>query len=185
MTDEKLGCVFWKHGVTGTSHYLCFNMNLPKIENLTNQIRLMNENTSNKPPVWFWIVSILAFIWNLMGVSAFIMQVTMTPENMAALPEAERILQETTPMWANIAFAVAVFGGALGCLFLLLKNQLAVSFLVTSMAGVIIQMIHSFFFSNSYDVFGPGGMIMPIMVIVVGVLLIWLSISAVKKGWIS
>ena len=145
----------------------------------------MSEDTSNKLPVWFWIVSALALIWNLMGVGAFIMQATMTPEAIAALPEAERVLFETTPTWANIAFAVAVFGGSLGCLFLLLRKQLAVSLLVTSLAGVIVQMINSIFFSNSSEVFGPGGIIMPIMVIVIGILLIWLSISAVKKGWIS
>ena len=145
----------------------------------------MSEDTSNKLPVWFWIVSALALIWNLMGVGAFIMQATMTPEAIAALPEAERVLFETTPTWANIAFAVAVFGGSLGCLFLLLRKQLAVSLLVTSFAGVIVQMINSIFFSNSSEVFGPGGIIMTIMVIVIGILLIWLSISAVKKGWIS
>lgn len=27
---------------------------------------------SVKPPVWFWIISVLGFLWNLMGVAAFI-----------------------------------------------------------------------------------------------------------------
>ncbi len=143
----------------------------------------MSENNV-KPPIWFWIVSALALIWNLMGVANFIMQVTMTPEVLAALPEAERVLYESSPTWANIAFAVAVFGGSLGCLLLLLRKQLATAFLVTSLAGVIVQMIHSVL-SDAFEVYGPGGMIMPIMVIAVGALLIWLSISAIKKGWIS
>lgn len=145
----------------------------------------MSEDMNNKPPVWFWIVSALALIWNVMGVTAFVMQVTMSAEDMAALPDAERILYETTPMWATIAFAVAVFGGAIGCLFLLLRKKWATSMLMASLAGIIVQMIHSFFISNSFEVFGPGSAIMPIMVLLIAILLIWLAQSATKKSWIS
>ncbi len=145
----------------------------------------MSEDMNNKPPVWFWIVSALALIWNVMGVTAFVMQVTMSAEDMAALPDAERILYEATPMWATIAFAVAVFGGAIGCLFLLLRKKWATSMLMASLAGIIVQMIHSFFISNSFEVFGPGSAIMPIMVLLIAILLIWLAQSATKKSWIS
>ncbi len=144
----------------------------------------MSENNV-KPPTWFWIVSALALIWNLMGVVNFVMQVTMTPEVMATLPEVERVLYESTPTWANISFAVAVIGGSVGCLLLLLRKQLATAFLVTSLAGVIVQMIHAVFLTNAFEVSGAGATIIPIMVVVIGALLIWLSISAVKKGWIS
>lgn len=145
----------------------------------------MSENNTSSAPAWFLIVGIVALIWNLMGVAAYVMQVTMSPEAMAALPEAERALYESTPAWATAAFAIAVNGGALGCLFLVLKKVWAVPLLQLSLAGIAVQMFHAYFMTNSFEVFGPGGTIMPIMVIVVAVLLVWLAGSAKTKGWIS
>ena len=145
----------------------------------------MSETQRSKAPKWFMIVAAVLLVWNLMGVMAYIMQVTMSPEAFAALPEAQRQLYENTPAWATAAFAIAVNGGALGCVLLLLKRNLAGLFLQLSLAGVLVQMFHSFFMSNSFEVFGPGGMIMPVMVIVIAIYLVWLAASAKNRGWTS
>ena len=136
-------------------------------------------------PKWFLIVGIVALIWNLLGVVAYIMQQTMSPADIAALSDAERTLRETTPAWASAAFAIAVHGGALGCLALVFKKSWALPLLVLSLAAVLVQMVHAFFISNSIKVFGPGGMIMPVMIIVIAVYLVFLARSAKEKGWIS
>jgi hypothetical protein len=145
----------------------------------------MSEENRNNSPKWFMIVSIILLVWNLLGVMAYIMQVTMSPEALAALPEAQRQLYETTPVWATAAFAIAVNGGALGCLLLVLKRNLAGIFLQLSLAGVFVQMFHSFFMSKSFEVFGPGGLIMPIMVIVIAICLVMLAAKAKVKRWTS
>lgn len=138
-----------------------------------------------KPPTWFWIVSGLALVWNLLGVMAYVMQVTMSPEALAALPDAERALYETTPAWATGAFAIAVWGGALGCLALLLRKAFAIPVLGLSLGAVLVQMFHSFFMSKSFEVFGPGKMVMPIMVIVIAVLLVLFARKSKAQGWIG
>ena len=140
---------------------------------------------SQSVPGWFRIVAGLALVWNLLGVMAYIQQVYMSPEALATLPEAQRDLMESTPAWATAAFAIAVHGGALGCLALLLRKAWAIPLLITSLAAITVQMIYAFFISNSFEVFGPGGMIMPAIVIVVAVYLVWMSRSARTKGWIS
>lgn len=43
--------------------------------------------TTNKPASWFWVVSVIALIWNAIGAMAYIAQVTMSPEAIQALPE--------------------------------------------------------------------------------------------------
>ncbi len=143
----------------------------------------MAAGTVNRPPTWFWVVGVIALIWNLMGVMAYIMQVTMTDEALAALPEAERLLYENQPAWATAAFAVAVWGGALGCVLLLMRKSLAVPVFIASLHGVLVQNFHSFFLSKSWEVFGPGGAAMVVMVIVVAVLLIWLARHSRSQGW--
>ena len=142
-------------------------------------------NTQNKPATWFWIVSALTLVWNLMGVLAYIAQVTMSPEAIQALPENERALRESMPAWSTGAFAIAVWGGALGCLLLLLRKKLATPVLIVSFVGVLVQMFHSIFMTNSIEVYGLGGMIMPVMVLIIGGYLIWLSRKSTANGWIN
>ena len=143
----------------------------------------MSETTRIKSPTWFMVVAVVLFIWNVLGVMAYIMQVTMSPEVMAALPDAQRELYENTPAWATAAFAVAVHGGALGCLLLILKKNLAGLLLQLSLAGVLVQMYHSFFMSENFDVFGPGAMVMPIMVMVIAIYLVTLAAKAKARKW--
>ena len=108
----------------------------------------------------------------------------MSDEAIAALPEAERALYETVPIWATAAFAVAVFGGALGSLLLLLRRKLAEPVLIASLAGIVVQFVHSFFIAKSMAVYGPGSIIMPVMVILIGVALVWFAQKAGKAGWL-
>ena len=145
----------------------------------------MSEQSTNKLPTSFYIISGAALVWNLLGVMAYVMQVTMTQEAMTALPEAERMLLENAPVWATSAFAIAVNGGALGCLLLLLRQTWAFPVLVASLVGVLLQMYHSFFIADSIEVYGPGGMIMPAMILVIAVFLVWYSKDAKEKGWIN
>jgi surface polysaccharide O-acyltransferase-like enzyme len=136
-----------------------------------------------KAPVWFNVVAIVLLVWNLLGVMAYVAQVMMTPEALALLPEAQRELYENVPVWATAAFAIAVNGGALGCLLLVLKRNLAGLFLKLSLAGVLVQMYHSFFMTKPFEVFGPGGMIMPVMVIVIAIYLVTLAAKAKAQKW--
>ena len=137
-----------------------------------------------KAPVWFTIVAVLALIWNLMGVMAFLGQLFMPPEMMEALPAEQKDLMARTPVWVNLAFATAVFGGALGALFLLLKKRFALPLFILSFVGVVIQMYWNFFIGNSIEVYGPGEALMPAMILLFGLLLILLANKAKNKRWI-
>jgi hypothetical protein len=139
----------------------------------------------NKPPIWFWIVSALALLWNLAGVMAYLGQAYMSIETLEQMSQAERLLYESQPAWVTGAFAVAVWGGALGCIALMLKKKWAKPVFIISLIGILAQMSHSFFMSNNFEVYGPGAMIMPIMVLIIGIALVLLANTAIKKGWLS
>jgi hypothetical protein len=145
------------------------------------------ENTSETIviPSWFKVVAIIALIWNLLGVLAFVGQMFITPEMLSELPVAEQELYANTPIWATIAFAVAVFSGAFGSLFLLMRKSISTLLLILSLMGVLVQNIHSFFISKSIEVYGPGGIIMPVMIILLAIYLIWLAKKAQAQGWLS
>lgn len=141
--------------------------------------------TTTKPKAAYWVIAIIAFIWNIMGVMAYLQQAYMTDEAKQLLPEAERALYDNVPVWATAAFALAVFGGLLGSLSLLLRKKIANLLFTVSLLGIIVQMSYNFLMSNSIDVYGPGGMIMPIMILVVGIFLFMYSKSAITKGWLN
>jgi hypothetical protein len=145
----------------------------------------MAEQVKSAVPRSFWIIAGLSLVWNLLGVAAYVAQVTLTEDALMAMPEPERMLYENIPAWATGAFALAVNGGALGCLLLLLRKAWATPVFILSLLGITVQMYHAFFIANSIEVYGPGGMVMPVMVIVIGVLLLWYSRYSSSKGWIS
>lgn len=135
-----------------------------------------------KPTSPFWIIGIVAFIWNLLGVSEYIRIAYMTAEDLAALPIEEQALYDNIPAWATAAFALAVFGGTLGCILLLLRKKLAYIVFIISFLSILAQMTYNIFMSKAVEVYGPGGLIMPVMVIIVAAFLVWYSKKMETKG---
>jgi hypothetical protein len=129
----------------------------------------------------FWVIGAVMLIWNVMGCINFFMQ--MNPDMLAAYRESERAIIEGRPLWATGAFAIAVFGGALGCLLLLLRKSSAVYLFMVSLLGVIVTMIHSL--GVGID-FGLGEMLgIILMPLVVAAFLIWYAKLAESKAWVS
>lgn len=144
----------------------------------------MTATTKIKPPLWFWILSTMAFLWNIMGVIAYLGQAYMSEEDLEKMSQAERILLESQPAWVTGAFAIAVWGGTLGCILLLLRKTWARPVLLLSLIGIIAQLSYSFFMSNAFEVYGPGSMVMPLMVLVIGVTLFFLSKKGIAASWL-
>ncbi|MGX1930844.1 hypothetical protein [Flagellimonas sp. 2504JD4-2] len=140
---------------------------------------------SNKPPVWFWVVSVLALLWNIMGVLSYLSQAYMSIEELEQMTQAQRELFEGQPAWVTAAFAIAVFGGTLGCIALLLRKKWAKPVFVVSLLGILAQFTYGLFLSNTIEVYGNQAIIMPIIIIVVGVLLILFAKKGIQKGWLS
>jgi len=54
-----------------------------------------------------------------------------------------------------------------------------------SLIAIIIQMTYNFIVIDAMEVYGPGAIYMPIMVILFAVFLIWFSKKGITKGWLS
>ena len=141
--------------------------------------------SANKPAAWFWIISVISLVWNLMGVMAFFMEVTMTPEAIQAMPEAERSLHTDIPVWTIVCFAIAVFGNTLGSILLLLRKQLAVLVFTVSFFFTLAQMIYTVFISDLVAVQGVEATIFPAVIVLSGILFIWFARASAAKGWVK
>lgn len=141
----------------------------------------MTMTTKVTPPMWFLAIAGLALIWNLMGVAAYLGQMTM---DMSVLPDAQRGYYESIPPWATAAFAIAVFAGVAGSVGLLLKKHWAIPVLVMSLVGVVVQVTHSLLLGNGLEVFGTSALIFPLLTLAIGLALIGFAVMSRNRAWI-
>ena len=141
----------------------------------------MNDETVRRVHWSFWLIGIVALVWNVGGVINFFVQ--MNPDMLDAYRESERAIIEDRPAWATAAFAVAMFGGALGCLLLLFKKSAATYVFIASLIGVIVTMIHTLGVDINFGIGEILGIIL--MPLVLAVFLIWYSKWTESKGWIK
>lgn len=137
------------------------------------------SNSKVKPPIWFWIVSVIALLWNAMGVDQYLGQAYKTERWLSTMSEEQLEIVSYFPVWLTAAFAIAVFAGALGSIGLLIRKKWAYPLFVVSLLAVILQMGYVLSQGHSNDI------AMTISIIVFAVFLVWFSKKAVSKKWIS
>ncbi len=141
-------------------------------------------STNNKPAASFWIISIVALLWNFMGVFQFLLGTVLKDQLAAVSTEAELALINSLPSWYNIVFGIAVIAGVLGCLLLLMRKKLATPIFGISLIAVLVQMGYWIFVTDVIAVLGLKSVIMPLIVIAVAIVLYFYSKGASEKGWL-
>ena len=129
----------------------------------------------------FWVIGVVALIWNVMGTINFLVQ--MNPDMLAAYRESELAIIKGRPAWATGGFTIAVFGGTLGSLLLLLRKSAAYYFFIASLFGVIVTMVHTLGVGIDFSLGEILGIIL--LPLFVAAFLLWYSKKAESKGWIS
>jgi hypothetical protein len=133
-------------------------------------------------PKWFRPVASAALLWNLLGCFAYLREVMLTPEGLAKMSAAQQTLHAARPAWAVAASAFAVWGGALGCLGLILRKRWSNLLLLTSLVGVIVQDVG--LLTGPASRTGPPAIALQGLVLVVAVALVGLGRKADAGGWL-
>ena len=102
----------------------------------------MTTDVSQKPPVWFWVVAVIALLWNLFGLFNFYISTFDQVSILETLNQEQRELFEAMPLWATIAFGVATVTGTLASLGLLIRKRLAKPLFVVSLVTMVAQFIN-------------------------------------------
>lgn len=94
-----------------------------------------------KTPRHLWVVGAVSLAWNAFGAMDYTMTKTgnaeyLTPEQVAFFLGY--------PIWANIGWALGVWGSVLGSVLLLLRSRHAVTAFLISMAGLAINCVYQF-----------------------------------------
>lgn len=144
----------------------------------------MNTISAARLPRTFWIVAVLATLWNLTGLAMFSLQATMSPEALAAMSPGQREVLLATPAWINIAYALAVIGGVLGGVGLLLRKRWAVAMFALSLAALLVQVIGTFLVTPAWQAMGPTALVFPALLLVIAFALLGFARNAIHRGWL-
>jgi len=145
---------------------------------------MANSDARSTPPGWFRPVAIVALIWNLLGCFAYLADVTMKPEDIAKLTQAEQALMASRPAWSIGATAVAVWFGAAGCIGLILRKRWATWLLVASFVGVLLQDLWLFLLSHAFSMTSAMAIVLQGVVLVVSIALVYLARISSARGWL-
>lgn len=146
----------------------------------------MNTTPSAARPGWFRVVAVLLLLWNLLGLWMFWSQYTMSPAQLAALPEAQRGLFEAMPGWAWAVYGLAVVAGSLGALLLLLGRRAALALFWLCLAAVAVQFIQTFLPGGALEVLGAAGALpVPLLILAIAIVQVWLARRGRARGWLA
>ncbi len=140
--------------------------------------------TQTPPPKWYMPAAIAGLLWNLLGCAAYLADVMLSEEALAAMTEAQQAVYAVRPSWAVAATAIAVWGGALGCVGLILRKRWALPVLVASLVGVIVQDLGLFVLTDAGALAGPSVYGLQGLVFVVSLGLVMFARKAAASRWI-
>lgn len=129
----------------------------------------MNDSVSI--PTWFKVVTGLAIVWNLVGLSAFVTDATSG--NNAVMPG-----------WFPFVYGAATIGGTLGAILLFMRKSIALPVLLISLVGVLAQFGYIFGATDALSTMGAAALL-PAAVIIISIGLVWLTLQAKGKDWLS
>lgn len=135
-------------------------------------------------PKWLSPVAIVGLLWNLLGCYAWVSDMRLTPEQVAAMGAEMQALYAARPMWAVSATGVAVLGGVVGCIGLLMRKRWARTLLWLSLVGVIAQDFGLFVLVDGATLAGPVAVAMQGVVLVVAIALAVIAHRGVRAGWL-
>ena len=140
-------------------------------------------SASNKPGILFWIIGIIALLWNGMGCFNYIAQAYEMDFYKTGFTEAQIAFMDTLPAWNTALFAIAVFAGLIASIAFLMKKKISVMLFIVSFIPALIGQVYWLFGTEAPEVMKDHSpYVAPIMVVVLGIVFIWYSKKMKAEG---
>lgn len=113
---------------------------------------ILSDSRRTATPWHLWLVGVLSLLWNGMGALDYVMTQTRNEQYMNAFSEDQLAFFYGLPVWVVACWAIAVWGGVLGSLLLLLRRRLAVLVFFVSLIAMVATTVHNYLLSNGLEV---------------------------------
>jgi hypothetical protein len=144
----------------------------------------MNMTEAVKTPWHLWVVGAVSLVWNAFGAMDYTMTKMGNAEYLAAFTPEQQTYFTSFPMWANVGWALGVWGSVLGSLLLLVRSRHAVTAFIVSLIGLAISSFYQFglHYGDLMRMFGTFPMIFTAVIWVVAIALFLYARAQASKG---
>lgn len=145
------------------------------------------ESSRKSPPTrtpWqVWVTGVLALLWNAMGAMDYVMTQTRNPDYMSKFTPEQLEFFTGFPAWVVASWAIAVWGGVLGSIFLLLRRRWAVRIFLVSFLAMVVTTVHNYVIVDGLAVMDDAfSLIFSMVIFVVAFVLFVYARSLQAKG---
>lgn len=119
-----------------------------------------------KTPRHLWVVGVVSLLWNAVGAFDYTMTKMQNADYLSGFTPEQQAWFASFPIWANIGWALGVWGSVLGSILLLMRSRHAVTAFLISLVGLGISCIYQFGMHNAdlTRMFGSFPMIFTAMI---------------------
>jgi hypothetical protein len=135
-----------------------------------------------RTPVHLWIVGVLAFLWNFLGVFDYLATQLKLEFYMSQFTEEQLAFFYGYPAWAVAGWAFGVWGAFVGSVGLLMRRKWSVWAFAISLAGLFVSTIYNFGMSNGAEMMGTGGLIFTGVIWAVAIFLVVYSRAQASRS---
>ncbi|WP_296598384.1 hypothetical protein [Phenylobacterium sp.] len=136
-------------------------------------------------PAWhFWLVGLLAVLWNGFGGYDYVMSMTGGDAYLrsAGMNDGQVAYFHAMPLWMVACWAIGVWGSVAGTLLLLARSKWAVHAFGLSLIGFLASQVYTHLLSEGGRLFGTQGAIMNGVICAGIVFFLWYSARMAKQG---
>ncbi|MGX7951945.1 hypothetical protein ACWPM1_05195 [Tsuneonella sp. HG249] len=154
----------------------------------------MNEATIDAPgvsktPMHLWIVGILSLLWNAFGGYDYTMTQMRDPGYLGMVSEQMGMsvaeigaFFDSFPVWANVLWALGVWGSVLGSILLLARSRHAVTAFLVSLIGAALSFIYQLTLDLPSEMNTGMNKFMPLVILAAIVLQLWYARRQTATG---
>jgi hypothetical protein len=138
-----------------------------------------------KPSILYWIICVLGVLWSCGGAYDYLMTRTKNADYMSEFPPELIDYFYNMPLLLDVTWALAVWGGLLGWLLMLLRKNWAVPAFAVSLAAMVVNFGYMAFdggLALQGEYMGPTAHIFTALIVLLGVFGLWYARRAKASG---
>ena len=130
---------------------------------------------------WFKFAAGASILFMLIGCAGYVMDVTTDP---ASLELHQRALADARPTWQVAAYALAVWVGLAGTIFLFLRRKIAESLLLVSLVACVFTFLPYFVVPAVRDLVSTSDIAFGLVIIAITWTIFWFARHSRQRGWL-
>lgn len=139
--------------------------------------------TRERAPWHLWAVGIVGLLWSAVGAFDYLMTQTRNEAYMGQFTPEQLEYFYGFPSWVVATWALAVWGGVLGTILLLLRKRSARDVLLVSLLAMVVTTVYNFVLSDGLEHMGGAGPLLFSALIFLVAVGLWLYARAmVRRG---